>query len=71
MEAEGVHHSYGVRQVLRGIDVALPAGSVVGIVGENGAGKSTLLKILSGSSGRSGAWSGTVGGSGTALSRWC
>ncbi|WP_176709896.1 ABC transporter ATP-binding protein [Streptomyces sp. Wb2n-11] len=48
MEAEGVHHSYGGRAVLRGIDVKLPAGALVGIVGENGAGKTTLLKILSG-----------------------
>ncbi|MGW4092339.1 ABC transporter ATP-binding protein [Nocardia sp. NPDC004750] len=48
MEVEDVHHSYGRRSVLRGIDLTLPAGSLVGIVGENGAGKSTLLKALSG-----------------------
>ncbi|MEU2041921.1 ATP-binding cassette domain-containing protein [Nocardia niwae] len=34
--------------MLRGIDLVLPAGTLVGIVGENGAGKSTLLKVLSG-----------------------
>jgi ABC-type multidrug transport system ATPase subunit len=48
MEVEDVHHSYGRRSVLRGIDIVLPAGMLVGIVGENGAGKSTLLKVLSG-----------------------
>jgi ATP-binding cassette subfamily B protein len=34
------------RRVLDDIDLALPAGSVVAIVGENGAGKSTLVKLL-------------------------
>ncbi|GAB3648744.1 ABC transporter ATP-binding protein [Streptomyces sparsus] len=48
MEVEGVHHAYGRRAVLRGVDLRLGAGSLCGIVGENGAGKSTLLKILSG-----------------------
>ncbi|MBY8881446.1 ATP-binding cassette domain-containing protein [Actinacidiphila acidipaludis] len=34
--------------VLRGLDLAVPAGSSVAVVGENGAGKSTLVKLLHG-----------------------
>ncbi|MBF9131897.1 ABC transporter ATP-binding protein, partial [Plantactinospora sp. S1510] len=34
------------RTVLAGIDLTLPAGSTVAIVGENGAGKTTLVKLL-------------------------
>lgn len=48
MEVVDVHHHYGKRQVLRGVDFALPAGSLTGVVGENGTGKSTLLRILAG-----------------------
>ena len=30
------------------VDMTVPAGSIVGLIGENGAGKTTLLKILCG-----------------------
>ncbi|MEA3075453.1 MAG: ATP-binding cassette, subfamily bacterial [Actinomycetota bacterium] len=45
---EGVSFSYpGTdRVVLEDVNLALPAGSVVAVVGENGAGKTTLVKLL-------------------------
>lgn len=36
------------RMVLEHVDLTLPAGAVIAIVGENGAGKSTLVKLLAG-----------------------
>jgi ABC-type sugar transport system ATPase subunit len=48
LEVKGVTKSFGPLSVLRGIDLVLHSGEVLGLVGDNGAGKSTLVKILSG-----------------------
>ncbi|VAW17356.1 Ribose ABC transport system, ATP-binding protein RbsA (TC 3.A.1.2.1) [hydrothermal vent metagenome] len=44
----GITKAFGANNVLRGIDLDLPAGKVTVLMGANGAGKSTLVKILSG-----------------------
>jgi len=48
LEVRGVSKRFGALVVLRGIDLVLRPGEVLGLVGDNGAGKSTLVKILSG-----------------------
>ena len=48
LEVRGVTKRFGAVVVLRGIDLVLRQGEVLGLVGDNGAGKSTLVKILSG-----------------------
>lgn len=43
-----VSHHYGLRPVLSHINLQIPAGELVGIMGPNGVGKSTLLGIIAG-----------------------
>jgi ABC-2 type transport system ATP-binding protein len=44
--AEGVGKRFGTVQALAGVDLAVPAGGVLGLLGPNGAGKTTLVRIL-------------------------
>ncbi|KAB8194653.1 ATP-binding cassette domain-containing protein [Nonomuraea phyllanthi] len=44
----GVDFSYGGPPVLRGIDLRLPSGATVALVGDHGSGKTTLVKLLCG-----------------------
>ncbi|MCI5858044.1 MAG: ABC transporter ATP-binding protein/permease [Agathobacter sp.] len=46
---KALHFSYDKeREILRGIDISIPCGSFVAIVGESGCGKSTIASILTG-----------------------
>ena len=44
--ARGVRKSFGSTEVLRGIDLNVPAGSVACIIGPSGSGKSTFLRCI-------------------------
>ncbi|MDH7593862.1 MAG: ABC transporter ATP-binding protein [Methanomicrobiales archaeon] len=46
LEAQEISFSYGSEEVLKGIDLALEEGEILGLVGPNGSGKSTLIKCL-------------------------
>ena len=48
LSVTGLHKAYGAVQALRGVDVEVGAGELVGLLGPNGAGKSTLVKITCG-----------------------
>jgi len=48
LELQGVVAGYGATTVLRGVDLTVPDGVVVALLGANGAGKTTLLRIASG-----------------------
>jgi branched-chain amino acid transport system ATP-binding protein len=48
LSIEGLETSYGASQALFGIDLAVPEGGVVALLGRNGMGKSTLVKSVMG-----------------------
>ncbi len=48
MEARGLHKNFGTFEAVRGIDLTLKKGEVLGFLGPNGAGKTTTMKMLTG-----------------------
>ncbi|HRH82479.1 MAG TPA: ABC transporter ATP-binding protein [Thiobacillaceae bacterium] len=48
VEISDLHFSYGERVILDGVDIAIPRGRVVAVMGSSGCGKSTLLHLIGG-----------------------
>lgn len=48
LQAKALRKDYGTVPAVRGITLDVPAGSIVGVVGNNGAGKTTTIKMLAG-----------------------
>lgn len=48
LETNGLVKDYGSGIGLCGVDIKLPAGKIVGLLGTNGSGKTTLLKLIAG-----------------------
>jgi branched-chain amino acid transport system ATP-binding protein len=48
LELKDLRKSFGKTEIIRGINLGIPAGERVGIIGPNGAGKSTLFNLISG-----------------------
>ncbi len=46
MVARDLHAGYGATEVLAGVDLAIPEGTITVLVGPNGSGKTTLLRVM-------------------------
>lgn len=48
LRAAGINASLGHTQILHGVDLEVPKGSIIGVLGPSGAGKTTLFRVLAG-----------------------
>lgn len=48
LELKGLTKKYGSKKALDNVDLVLPRGSIVGLLGPNGSGKTTMLKLVTG-----------------------
>jgi branched-chain amino acid transport system ATP-binding protein len=64
---DGIRAAYGRIEVLHGVDLDIPGGSIFALLGPNGGGKSTLLKVMNG---RLPATAGTISVEGVEVTPW-
>ena len=48
LEVKGLRAGYGTREIVHGVNMTIPTGAIVSLLGHNGAGKSTMLGSLIG-----------------------
>ena len=48
VRVQGLCKRYGDREVLQGVDLQVPAGTIYALLGVNGAGKTTTLECIEG-----------------------
>ena len=48
LECKALRKRYGMKEALRGVDLTLQSGRIVGLLGPNGSGKTTLIKLACG-----------------------
>ncbi|MGI5978545.1 MAG: ABC transporter ATP-binding protein [Oscillospiraceae bacterium] len=48
LECKNLTKNYGANPALTGLNIALPAGKIIGLLGPNGSGKTTLIKLACG-----------------------
>ena len=48
IECRNLTHYYGKKLVYENLNIAVPEGRIMGLLGKNGAGKSTTINILNG-----------------------
>ena len=48
LHVNGLYKAFGLQPVLRGVDLAVPQGSLTAILGASGSGKTTLLRLVAG-----------------------
>ena len=46
VKCNGLYKDYGFKKVLKDINIAIPKGRIVGLLGSNGSGKTTLIKLM-------------------------
>ena len=48
LECKNVCKNYGQKEALKDVNISLPCGKIVGLLGKNGSGKTTLIKAING-----------------------